>query len=149
MKGWKQMSKNNEKTNTAAENYGVEYKPEKVVYVVKKDGSKEAFNVQKVISAVGKSAYRALTKFTDEEKRHICQYVVDKVNELDTEEVPIPIMHNIVESALEQVKPIVAKSYRDYRNYKQDLCACWMTFTKKVSPSCISVIRRMPILTLR
>ena len=101
-------------------NYGLEYQPEKTVYVIKKDGSKEAFNVQKVISAVGKSAYRALTKFTDEEKRNICQYVVDKVNELDTEEVPIPIMHNIVESALEQVKPLVAKSYRDYRNYKQD-----------------------------
>ena len=45
---------------------------------------------------------------------------VDKVNELEVDEVPIPIMHNIVESALEQVKPIVAKSYRDYRNYKQD-----------------------------
>ena len=29
-------------------------------------------------------------------------------------------MHNIVEAALEQVKPEVAKSYRDYRNYKQD-----------------------------
>ena len=41
----------------------------KEVYVVKKDGSKELFNVQKVITAVGKSAYRALTKFSDEEKR--------------------------------------------------------------------------------
>ena len=29
-------------------------------------------------------------------------------------------MHNIVESALDMVNPIVAKSYRDYRNYKQD-----------------------------
>ena len=29
-------------------------------------------------------------------------------------------MHNIVEGALEAVNPIVAKSYRDYRNYKQD-----------------------------
>ena len=29
-------------------------------------------------------------------------------------------MHNIVEGALERVNPIVAKSYRDYRNYKQD-----------------------------
>ena len=36
--------------------------------MIKKDGSKEAFNVQKVISAVGKSAYRALTEFTEEEK---------------------------------------------------------------------------------
>ena len=51
---------------------------------------------------------------------HICKYVVEKVNELEQDEIPIPIMHNIVESALEQVKPIVAKSYRDYRNYKHD-----------------------------
>lgn len=100
--------------------YGKEFTTKIPVKVIKKDGSKEAFNVQKVIDAVGKSAYRALTKFTDEEKNHICQYVVDKVDELGQEEIPIPIMHNIVESALEQVKPVVAKSYRDYRNYKQD-----------------------------
>ncbi len=104
--------------NTAE--FGDLFKTEKNVRVIKKDGSLEAFNVQKVIDAVGKSAYRALTKFTDEEKKHICQYVVDKVNELEQEQIPIPIMHNIVESALENVKPIVAKSYRDYRNYKQD-----------------------------
>ena len=100
--------------------YSALFLPEKQVYVIKKDGTKEAFNVQKVISAVGKSAYRALTEFTEEEKQKICQYVVDKVNELNQPEVPISIMHNIVESALEQVKPVVAKSYRDYRNYKQD-----------------------------
>ncbi len=100
--------------------YGAEYKTKRNVKVIKKDGSKELFNVQKVVNAVGKSAYRALTKFTEEEKRHICQFVVEKVDELEQDEIPIPIMHNIVESALEQVKPIVAKSYRDYRNYKQD-----------------------------
>ena len=100
--------------------YGEAFKPQRPIMVIKKDGSLEAFNVQKVIDAVGKSAYRALTKFTEEEKQHICQYVVDKVMELEQDEIPIPIMHNIVESALEDVKPIVAKSYRDYRNYKQD-----------------------------
>lgn len=114
------MSSNFDQAVTENVSYGEEYQPVKTVYVIKKDGSKEAFNVQKVINAVGKSAYRALTKFTEDEERHICQYVIDKVNELDTEEIPIPIMHNIVESALEQVKPVVAKSYRDYRNYKQD-----------------------------
>ena len=113
-------SMNNLQESKSAEDYGIIYKPEQTVYVIKKDGSKEAFNVQKVIDAVGKSAYRALTKFTDEEKRRICQYVVDKVDELGQTQIPIPIMHNIVESALEQVKPVVAKSYRDYRNYKQD-----------------------------
>ena len=100
--------------------YSVLYKPKRTVYVIKKDGSKEAFNVQKVITAVGKSAYRALTKFTDAEKRRICQDVIDKVDEMEVEKIPIQVMHNIVESALEDVKPIVAKSYRDYRNYKQD-----------------------------
>ncbi len=100
--------------------YSKEFQPGRQIWVIKKDGSREAFNVQKVIDAVGKSAYRALTKFTEEEKRHICQYVTDKAEEMDTDAIPIPVMHNIVESALEQVKPIVAKSYRDYRNYKQD-----------------------------
>ncbi|MBE5865033.1 MAG: anaerobic ribonucleoside-triphosphate reductase [Lachnospiraceae bacterium] len=114
------MSSNFDQTTSTDVNFGVEYRPNRIVYVVKKDGSREAFNVQKVINAVGKSAYRALTRFTEEEERKICQFVVDKVDELEVDELPIPIMHNIVESALEQVKPVVAKSYRDYRNYKQD-----------------------------
>lgn len=114
------MSSNFENASTSGNTYGEEYKPAKKVYVIKKDGSKEIFNVQKVIDAVGKSAYRALTKFTDEEKEQICLFVVNKIDDFETNEVPIAIMHNIVESALEEVKPIVAKSYRDYRNYKQD-----------------------------
>lgn len=101
-------------------NYGELYKTALPVKVVKKDNCLEDFNVQKVINAVGKSAYRALTEFTEEEKHTICKYVIAKVDEMKVERIPIPIMHNIVESALEQVKPIVAKSYRDYRNYKQD-----------------------------
>ena len=112
------MSSMDEKKEAAG--YGEKFRPERDVKVIKKDGSLESFNVQKVIDAVGKSAYRALTKFTEDEKKHICQYVIDKVNELEQDQIPIPIMHNIVESALEDVKPIVAKSYRDYRNYKQD-----------------------------
>ena len=45
---------------------------------------------------------------------------MDRVNEMGEKQIPIQIMHNIVESALEDIKPVVAKSYRDYRNYKQD-----------------------------
>ena len=131
------MSSSFQSATTSGVNYSEAFKPEGNVCVIKKDGSKEAFNVQKVINAVGKSAYRALTKFTQEEECQICQYVVDKVNEMGQEEIPIPVMHNIVESALERVKPIVAKSYRDYRNYKQD-------FVRMLDPSCISGIKRIP-----
>lgn len=102
------------------QSFSVKYRPSRPVKMIKKDGTKEDFNVQKVIDAVGKSAYRALTEFTEVEKEFICQKVVARVEELPTDEVPIPVMHNIVETVLEEVKPIVAKSYRDYRNYKQD-----------------------------
>ena len=60
------MSSKFESDTETAENYGLEYKPDKTVKVIKKDGSLEAFNVQKVIDAVpcadeihggGKAAY--------------------------------------------------------------------------------------------
>ena len=88
--------------------------------VIKKDGTKEEFNVQKVVVAVNKSAERAMITFTPEELDFICRFVTDKAENLGIPEIPIPQMHNLVEGALEQVNPAVAKSYRDYRNYKQD-----------------------------
>ena len=91
-----------------------------MIKVIKKDGTKEDFNIQKVVVAVNKSAYRALVKFTDEDIKYICQFVEEKVAEMNINEVKIAQMHNIVEGALEKVNPTVAKSYRDYRNYKQD-----------------------------
>lgn len=90
------------------------------MYVIKKDNTHEAWNVQKVVVAVNKSAYRAMVKFTQEELDFICSFVEEKVRSLGREGIPIAEMHNIVEATLEQVKPEVAKSYRDYRNYKQD-----------------------------
>lgn len=90
------------------------------VKVIKKDGTKEDFNVQKVVVAVNKSAYRALVTFTQKELDFICQFVEEKVEELGVKEIAIAQMHNVVEGALERVNPVVAKSYRDYRNYKQD-----------------------------
>ncbi len=91
-----------------------------MIYVIKKDGTKEEFNVQKVVVAVNKSAYRALVKFTPDELDYICKFVEGKVKAMGKNEVKIAEMHNVVEGALEKVNPAVAKSYRDYRNYKQD-----------------------------
>ena len=76
--------------------------------------------MQKVVIAVNKSAFRALVKFTDEEIDFICRFVQDEARKMGKEEIEISEMHNIVEGALERVNPKVAKSYRDYRNYKQD-----------------------------
>lgn len=90
------------------------------MYVIKKDGTKEEYNVQKVVTAVNKSAFRALVKFSDEDIQFICDFVNKKVAGMNKEFITISEMHNIVEYALESLNPAVAKSYKDYRNYKQD-----------------------------
>lgn len=90
------------------------------IKVVKKDGTKEDFNVKKVLAAISKSAERAMITFSRAEKNFICEFVEEKAEEMNQELIPIAQMHNIVEGALDKVNPLVAKSYRDYRNYKQD-----------------------------
>ena len=59
-----------------------------MIRVIKKDGTKEDFNVQKVVVAVNKSAYRALIKFTEEELDYICRFVEEKVQTLGIQDVP-------------------------------------------------------------
>ncbi len=91
-----------------------------MIKIIKKDGTEEEYNVQKVVAAVTKSANRVLIEFTDEDIKKICTFVDSRVLNMNTPEIHIAQMHNIVEGALEEVNPAVAKSYRDYRNYKQD-----------------------------
>ena len=95
-------------------------KDTKAIKIIKKDGTKEDYNVEKVVIAVKKSANRALITFTDEDIGSICSFVDSRVFSIGKSKIHISEMHNIVESALDMVNPIVAKSYRDYRNYKQD-----------------------------
>ena len=90
------------------------------LYVVKKDGTREIFNVEKIINAVNKSAARILYKFSEDEIRFICNFAQERAESLGKENIDIQDMHNIVEGALDHVNPAVAKSYRDYRNYKKD-----------------------------
>lgn len=91
-----------------------------MIYVIKKDGTKEEFNPQKIVAAVNKSAARILYTFSQEEKDFICRFAQEHADSLGKNEIQIQEMHNIVEGALERVNPAVAKSYRDYRNYKLD-----------------------------
>ena len=90
------------------------------IKIVKKDGTLEDYNVQKVVSAVQKSAARMLVKLTDEEIENICSHVNSSVLAENDNKIDISQMHCIVENALEDVNPKVAKSYRNYRDYKID-----------------------------
>ena len=87
-------------------------------YVIKKDGTKEDFNIDKVIKAVTKSADRVMYKFTEGDIKNITSIVNNTLDELKLDEIPILTMHSIVEKALTMVNSKVADSYRSYRNYK-------------------------------
>lgn len=91
-----------------------------MIQIIKKDGTLEEYNVQKVVTAVNKSAARALITFTEDDINRICDFVDTRVMGMGKEKIPIADMHNVVEGALDLVNPAVAKSYRNYRNYKQD-----------------------------
>lgn len=90
------------------------------MYVIKKDGTHDPFNPDKIKVAVSKSAQRVMVDLSEEEKTKIADYVKEVLDLTGNEAVSIDDMHNLVENALEEFNPKVAKSYRDYRNYKQD-----------------------------
>lgn len=110
--------------------------------VIKKDGTLEAFDGQKIVNAVTKSASRVMVNITDSEFHDIVAAVIRIIQEKRLEEIPVSEMHNIMEQVLEDFNPAVAKSYKDYRNYKKDFVHLWMKSTLRASPSDLSGTRR-------
>lgn len=92
----------------------------KNIWLIKKSGAYERWNPKKIDIAISKSAERACYDLSDEEKEAIIDNVIDRINLANKDKYPINIIHNYVETALNQIAPMVAKSYMDYRNYKQD-----------------------------
>lgn len=91
-----------------------------MIHVIKKDGTLDPFNPEKIKVAITKSAERVMIVLTEEDKNKVANYVEERLKEIGNDTVTIQVMHNLVESALDEFNPLVAKSYRDYRNYKQD-----------------------------
>lgn len=88
--------------------------------VIKKDGTLEKYNEQKIINACNKAAQRAMINLSNEDYQIICNAVWNKLIERDMADTQIYEMHNIVEAVLEEHFPPVAKMYKEYRNYKKD-----------------------------
>lgn len=88
--------------------------------IIKKDGTIEEYNVQKIINAVNKAASRVMINLSNEDYVKICDLVYEKLSEQELVNAEVVQMHNAVEFALDDFNPLIAKSYRDYRNYKQD-----------------------------
>ena len=95
--------------------------------VIKKDGTLESYNEQKIINACGLAAQRARFNFTGEDYTKICKEVFNLISEedfynedYDDELIPVQDMHSIVETVLMENFPQVGERYIQYRNYKQD-----------------------------
>lgn len=90
------------------------------ICIIKKDGTLEPFDSTKIVAAITKSANRVMFSFTQEQYERVVDWVESHIDESGSKNIPIQTMHNLVESALEAIEPKVAKSYKDYRNYKKD-----------------------------
>lgn len=90
--------------------------------VIKKDGTLEDYNEQKIIDACNKAARRAMIELSSKDYTEILNDVWTKIEESYDDDTNIEIydMHNIVESVLEEDFPQIAKMYKEYRNYKKD-----------------------------
>lgn len=93
---------------------------EKDIMVVKRNGNLEKFDPSRIKKAVTSSAERVMVNLTDE----ALDKIVLKVRELletQTSNPTVEQVHSCCEAALETINPLVAKSYREYRDYKKDI----------------------------
>ena len=90
--------------------------------VIKKDGTLEDYNEQKIINATSKAAKRAMINLSAKDYAQIVNDVWAKIEENydDDSNIEIYDMHNLVEAVLDEDFPNVAKMYKEYRNYKKD-----------------------------
>jgi len=94
-----------------------------VKYVIKKDGTKELYDFEKIVAAVNKSAERVMETFNDSDILLLRQEVEKRLLEVEHDEIDILVIHKVVESVLDVINKKVASSYKDYRNYKTDFVA--------------------------
>lgn len=87
--------------------------------VIKKDGTKENFNQNKIIAAIKKSADRIGAKLTDSQISEVVNYVRSFISE--ARDVSVLQIHELVENALARVSNDVALSYSGYRNWKKEM----------------------------
>ena len=101
--------------------------------IIKKDGSFQKFDESKIISAIQKSAQRCCVNLSDNDKDAVVDYVKKECDSRATN-ISVKELHNIVECALDRVNGVVAKAYREYRNYKKEFSAIIdRVYNKKIS----------------
>lgn len=95
-----------------------------MIWVIKKDGTLEVYNENKIVNACKKASMRALDDLDDSDYKRICDNVMFYItSEYGTDgdiQIPVSEMHSFVEKTLMELYPNSGETYRQYRNYKID-----------------------------
>ena len=88
------------------------------IYLIKKNGSRQKWDPNKIKKACEAAATRTNRKLTEEELDKIVEIVKNFALSGASTEIPVSLIHNAVEGALLRIAPDVAESYMSYRNWK-------------------------------
>ena len=91
--------------------------------IIKKDGTLESYNKEKIKNAIQKSSERTLIKLSEAQLEDISKKVLENILKYKQDKITVNEIHNIVETTLESIDRTIAASYRNYRNYKKDFVA--------------------------
>ena len=89
--------------------------------VIKRSGMIEAFNLDKIITAITKAAEHTFKPISSNELSAVIDYIYDKLAVYDDEnsyEIPVDEVHDIVINALFEVRDDVAKRYVSYHEFQ-------------------------------
>lgn len=89
--------------------------------VIKRSGVIEAFNLDKIITAITKAAEHTFKPISANELSSVIDYIYDKLAIYDDEncyEIPVDEIHDIVINALFEVRDDIAKRYVSYHEFQ-------------------------------
>lgn len=89
--------------------------------VIKKDGSIEPFNPNKIIEAINKATRRCMTSISMDKLNNILEVIEEVASKLDA--ISIAQIQHLVVKELYKLDETVASAYDSYKNYKTDLSA--------------------------
>lgn len=104
-----------------------------MIKILKKNGSEQAFNGEKIKRAIQKSAARVCAILSEKEENKVVNGVRNQLKYNETA-IPVDTIHNMVEHALDEINPDIAKSYREYRDNRKAWSAMLdRVYSKKLS----------------
>ncbi len=99
--------------------------------IIKKDNSFEPFNILKINSTIKEAGKRIMLNLEENDFYKINTNINNKISEINTQNIPSETIYGIVVDTLYDTNPTLAKSYKEYKNYKKDFVKILDTVYKK------------------